>query len=31
MEYRIDIKCGKANVSGQIGAIGRVADYKREF
>jgi hypothetical protein len=31
MEYRIGIKCGKENVSGQIGALGRVVGYKMEF
>jgi hypothetical protein len=31
MEFRIGIKCGKANVFGQIGAFGRVVDYKREI
>jgi len=31
MEYRIDIKCGKENVSGEIGAVGRVVVYKRGF
>lgn len=31
MEYRIDIKCGKANINGQIGAHGRVFGYKGEF
>jgi hypothetical protein len=31
MEYRIDNKCDKENVNGQIGAVGRVVVYKREF
>jgi len=31
MEYRIDIKCGKVNISGHIGAYGRVLVIRRNF